>query len=166
MPLSMAIDARRSSDDGTLTHLSTSTIVILLNAASKPRPLHKISHVVGYLEQIYYHCTARAPPLSGYQTLRRSQYSSSAWVLQVHSGKRIHTDLQEPLYAAKSCSFYFDHSHCNFWMMKSLLILSLLVAAASAHLCLIEPRQRGTMADINTAGETCSRMFVRFRYII
>ena len=26
MPLSMAIDARRSSDDGTSTHLSTSTI--------------------------------------------------------------------------------------------------------------------------------------------
>ena len=38
-------------------------------------------------------------------------------------------------------------------MMKSLLVLTLLVAAASAHLCLLSPRQRGTMEDLNTAGE-------------
>ena len=36
--------------------------------------------------------------------------------------------------------------------MKSLLLLSLLVAATSAHLCLVGPHQRGTMDDVNTQG--------------
>ena len=55
-------------------------------------------------------------------------------------------------YRSKQKVIAAKHLSCD--AMKSLLILSFLVAAASAHLCLLEPHQRGSMQDLNTAGET------------
>ena len=50
MPLSMAIDARRSSEDGTSTHLSTSIILIVL-VRIENHAHHIFSLIIGYLEK-------------------------------------------------------------------------------------------------------------------
>ena len=160
MPLSMAIDARRSSEDGTSTHLSTSTIlIVLVRIENHAHPIFSL--VIGYLEKFIRYLQGTSPtpirlPTVAQQSIEPCVRYANSYVEVQHSyWSARNTTLQ------KSCLFDFNRSkflHSDCWMMKSLLVLTLLVAAASAHLCLLSPRQRGTMEELNTQGENNALM--------
>lgn len=117
MPLSMAIDARRSSEDGTSTHLSTSTILIVL-VRIENHAHHIFSLIIGYLEKFISSSAAGHEPhpypvtnccAAIVRALRALCHSYYLWLCRFIRGRQ-HSYWPARNYAAKSCSFDFNRS--------------------------------------------------------